>query len=50
MHGKPATQNEQFKYNDVLYYKYLHVLSKKLHKTSPNHQLVTASTGVVCWE
>jgi len=36
MHGKPATQNEQFKYTDLLYYKYLYVLSVKLHKISLN--------------
>jgi len=37
MHGKPSSQNEQFKYTDVLYYKYLCVLSVELHKTSLNH-------------
>jgi len=37
MQWKPATQNEQFKYTDVLYYRYLYVLSVKLHKTSLKH-------------
>jgi len=37
MHGKPATQNEQLKYTDVLYYKYLYVLLVELDKTSLNH-------------
>jgi len=37
MHGKPAIQNEQFKYTDVLYYKYLYILSTELNKTSRNH-------------
>jgi hypothetical protein len=37
MHWKPAKQNEQFKYIDILYYKYLYILSVKLHKTSLIH-------------
>jgi len=37
MHGKLATQEEKFKYTDVLYYKYLYILPIKLHQTSLNH-------------
>jgi len=37
MHGKPATQNEKFRYTDVMYCKRLYVLSVALHKTTLNH-------------
>jgi len=37
MHGKLATQKEQMKYTDILYYKYLYVPSIQLHKTTLNH-------------